>query len=271
MKLSADKLVVKSKAIRRDIVKSIAAANVSHIGSALSCTDILTTLFFRIANVDSKNPTLRDRDRIILSKGHGGIALLATLAHRGFFPIEKLKTYCKDGSRLTGHTTKDSVPGIDASTGSLGHGLSMGIGMALALKRDRPKAKVYVILSDGELDEGSNWEAILAAGNFKLENLVAVVDYNKIQSLGTVREVMDLEPIMQKWKAFRWRTRKVSGHDFGQLIKAFNSCPFEKDRPSVIIADTIKGKGVSFMENKLAWHYKSPDPDQLKQALKELS
>lgn len=260
-----------AKEIRRQIVTAVFKAGASHIGSALSCVDILTALYFEIANIDPKNPKEKNRDRIILSKGHGGIGLLATLANRGFFPKKQLEKYCTDGSTLLGHTMMESAPGVEVTTGSLGHGLSLGLGMALALKSDNLKSKVYVILSDGELDEGSSWEALLAAGNFKLDNLVAIVDYNKIQSFGTVKEVMDLEPLVAKWQAFKWHTREVDGHDFSKLTGVLRSVPFRKGSPSVIIAHTVKGKGISFMENRLEWHYKSPDADQLSRALEELS
>lgn len=260
-----------SKVIRRQIVSAVSKANASHVGSAFSCVDILTALYFKVANIDPKNPKKMTRDRIILSKGHGGVGLLATLANRGFFPKKQLEKYCGDGTTLTGHTMMESAPGVEVTTGSLGHGLSIGLGMALALKADNLKSKVYVILSDGELDEGSCWEAILAAGNFKLDNLVAIVDYNKIQSFGTVKEVMDLEPLATKWQAFKWAVREVDGHNFGDLSSVLSQVPFTKGMPSVVVAHTIKGKGVSFMENRLEWHYKSPDADQLAQALKELS
>lgn len=269
-KLGAKELILRSKEIRRDIVTVVARVNISHIGTALSYVDILTALYFNVANIDPKNPMKSDRDRIISSKGHGSIGLIATLANRGFFPKKKLEEYCSDGSLLTGHITKDSVPGVETTTGSLGHGLPLGLGMALALRADKLKSKVYAILSDGELDEGSNWEAILAAGNFGLDNLVVIVDYNKIQSLGTVREVMDLEPMVQKWESFKWAVRRIDGHNFNELIKTLSTCPFERGKPSVVIADTIKGKGISFMENRLEWHYKVPDPEQLEQALEEL-
>lgn len=270
MKLEPTELAAKSKIIRREILLSVSRAKASHVGSALSCVDILTSLYFSIAKIDPKELKNISRDRIILSKGHGGIALLATLAHRGFFPVKRLLKYCKNGETLTGHTMMESTPGVEVTTGSLGHGLPIGIGMALATKENKLKSKIYVILSDGELDEGSNWEAIMAAGNFRLDNLVAIVDYNKIQSFGTTQDVMDLEPLVDKWRAFKWDVREVDGHNFDDLTKVLNSTPFSKGRPSVVIAHTIKGKGVSFMENKLAWHYKSPDSKQLKQALKEL-
>lgn len=268
MKKNLEKI---AKETRRQIVTAVFKAGASHIGSALSCVDILTALYFDIANIDPRNPKKNNRDRIILSKGHGGIGLLSTLANRGFFPKKQLEKYCEDGATLLGHTMMESAPGVEVTTGSLGHGLPLGLGMALALKADGLKSKVYVVLSDGELDEGSSWEAILAAGNFKLDNLVAIVDYNKIQSFGTVKEVMDLEPLAAKWQAFKWVVREADGHDFSKLTGVLRSVPFSKDSPSVIIAHTVKGKGISFMENRLEWHYKSPDADQLARALEELS
>lgn len=271
MKLNKSRLILKSREIRRDVLKMVARAGASHVGSALSCTDILTALYFAVANIDSKNPQKINRDRIILSKGHAGVGLLATLANRGFFPKRQLLKYCENGTPYTGHTMRDSAPGIEVTTGSLGHGLSIGLGMALAMKADRLKSKVFVILSDGELDEGSCWESILTAGNFRLDNLVAIVDYNKIQSFGTVKEVMDLEPLSAKWQAFKWNVREVNGHDVGELTRTLASTPFAVGMPSVVIAHTVKGKGVSFMENRLEWHYKSPDADQLERALEELS
>lgn len=271
MKLKHVELKRTSILIRRDILEMVWRAQASHVGSALSCVDILTALYFNVAQIDPIRPSNPNRDRIILSKGHGGVALLSTLARRGFFPVSELKNYLKDGTTLTGHTMIESAKGIEATTGSLGHGLSLGIGMSLAAKSDKKNYKVYVIISDGELDEGSVWEAILAAGNFRLNNLVVIVDYNKIQSFGTTKEVMDLEPLQSKWESFKWAVNVVNGHNFSQLLDCLTSIPFKKFRPNVIIAHTVKGKGVSFMENRLEWHYKSPDDQELKLALKELS
>jgi len=186
-----------------------------------------------------------------------------------FFPKEWLGTYCQDGSHLAGHITY-GVPGVEASTGSLGHGLSIGCGMAVAGKHSSHSYRVFVLLSDGECDEGSTWEAALFAPHHRLDNLVAIVDYNKIQSFGTVKEVLDLEPLANKWQAFGWAVKEIDGHDFEQIEKALLSVPFEPERPSCIIAHTVKGKGVSFMENQLAWHYKPPNDDELRQALTEL-
>lgn len=270
MKLTAQQIEQKSKEIRGDVLKMVAAADASHVGSALSCIDILACLYFGILNLDPKKPLMKNRDKFILSKGHAGVGLLATLAHRGFFKTSKLRDYCSDCSTLTGHTMIESAPGVEATTGSLGHGLPLGIGMSLAAKRDKNKSITYVLLSDGELDEGSNWEAILAAGNFKLDNLAAIVDYNKIQSFGTVMDVMDLEPLSGKWRDFKWSVKEVDGHNVGELMDVFRKIPFDESKPSCVIAHTIKGKGISFMENKLEWHYKSPKGDQLTKALNEL-
>lgn len=271
MKLSPSKLSIKSQEIRRTILEMVARSQASHIGSAFSCLDILISLYFNVANIDPENPSRKDRDRIILSKGHAGAALLAVLAHRQFFPIETLKGYYTNGSLLEGHPMIESSPGIEMTSGSLGHGLPLGLGMALALRSDKLKAKVFVILSDGELDEGSTWEAILAAGNFGADNLVAIVDYNKLQGFGTTKEVMDLEPLAEKWESFKWVVREIDGHNFEELNKVLASTPFAAKKPSVVIANTVKGKGVSFMENKVEWHYKSPNDLERRKALSELS
>lgn len=245
-------------------------ANASHIGTCLSIADILAALYQGILRVDPKRPDWPDRDRFILSKGHGAAAIYAVLAECGFFPKEWLETYCQDGGKLPGHITSHGIPGVEVSTGSLGHGLPIGCGMALAGKHDRQPYRVFVLLSDGECDEGSTWEAALFAPHHHLNNLIAIVDHNKIQAFGTVKEVLNLESLADKWRAFSWAVREIDGHDFRQIENALTSIPFEPDRPSCIIAHTVKGKGVSFMENQLAWHYKSPDDEQLRQALCEL-
>ncbi len=245
-------------------------ANASHIGSCLSIVDILTVLYGSILNVDSTRPDWPGRDRFILSKGHAAAALYATLAEKGFFPVKWLETYCKDGSKLGGHITHHDVPGVEVSTGSLGHGLPIGCGMALAGKRDARPYRVFVLLSDGECDEGSTWEAALFAPQHHLDNLIAIEDYNKIQSFGRVKEVLDLDPFVDKWRAFRWVVQEIDGHDYTQIEETLKSVPFEGGKPSLIVAHTVKGKGVSFMENRLSWHYKSPNAEQLAQALAEL-
>lgn len=258
-----------AQAIRALTLHMVHKANASHVGSCLSIADLLAVLYGQILNIDLDNPKLPERDRLILSKGHSAAILYATLAECGFFPKEWLEAYCQDGSPLTGHVSHH-VPGIEVSTGSLGHGLPIGCGMALAGKRDNQPYRVFVIVSDGELDEGSNWEPILFAPQHQLDNLVVIVDYNKIQSFGTVKEILDLEPIADKWKAFRWAVKEIDGHNHQQIEDTLKSLPFETGKPSVIIAHTTKGKGVSFMENQLAWHYKSPNAEQLAQALAEV-
>lgn len=256
--------------IRRDIVEMFASSAVSHIGSALSIVEILTALYFHVLRVSPEKTQFRSRDRFILSKGHACAALYATLAHRGFFDRGLLKTYCSEGSELPGHVTLHTVPGVEVTTGSLGHGLSIGAGMSLASKHDGLDCRVFVLLSDGECDEGSTWEAALFASHQKLDNMVAIVDYNKLQSFGRVREVLELEPFADKWRAFGWGVREVDGHDLSEIIRVLEDTPFERNKPSAIIAHTVKGKGVSFMEDKLEWHYKSPTPEQAGMALKEL-
>jgi transketolase len=219
--------------------------------------------------IDPDRPGWPERDRLVFSKGHASAALYAVLAEVGFFKTTLLDTHCQDGSPLIGHVSHH-LPGVEVSTGSLGHGLPIACGMALAAKRGGIKSRIFAILSDGELDEGSNWEAILFAGHHKLDNLVAVVDYNKIQSFGTVKAVLDLEPLALKWLAFGWAIQEIDGHDLAAIDDALRRTPFKADRPSVIIAHTVKGKGVSFMEGRLEWHYKAPNDEQLARALKEL-
>jgi transketolase len=245
-------------------------SNSSHIGSCLSIAELLAVLYKGILNVDPHNPESPDRDRFILSKGHAAAAYYAALAECGFFPTELLNTFAQDGSRLPGHATRDLVPGVEVSTGSLGHGLSIGCGMALVGKWDKKDYRVFALLSDGECDEGSTWEAVLFAPHHKLDNLVAIVDYNKIQSFGSVKDVLDLEPLADKWRAFGWGVREIDGHNVTEIRETLLRVPFESERPSCVIAHTIKGKGVSFMENQLAWHYKSANKEELEKALEEL-
>ena len=256
--------------IRRSVLRMTHKANASHVGTVFSMADVLAVLYGGILRVDPQRPDWPDRDRFILSKGHGGAGVYAALAARGFFPEDWLDRYCEDGSPLAGHIHHHGVPGVEVSTGSLGHGLSIACGMAMAGRADRKDYRVFALLSDGECDEGSIWEAVLFAPHHKLENLVAIVDYNKIQSFGTVKEVLDLEPFADKWRAFGWSVREVDGHDHGAVAGALGSVPFEPGRPSVLIAHTVKGKGVGFMEDKLLWHYRSVNADQLAEALAEL-
>jgi transketolase len=256
--------------IRKHALRMTHKANASHIGSSFSMADLLAVLYGGILRVDPARPSWPDRDRFILSKGHAAAGLYAALAESGFFPREWLETFCADGSCLAGHSTHCGVPGVEVSTGSLGHGLSIACGIALAGRRGHRPYRVFALLSDGECDEGSTWEAILFAPHHRLDNLVAIVDYNKIQSFGRVDEVLNLEPFAAKWRAFGWAVREIDGHDFEQIHETLSTVPFEAGRPSVVIAHTVKGKGVSFMENRLLWHYKSVNPDQLAQALAEL-
>lgn len=255
--------------IRAHALKMTHRARSSHIGGSLSIADLLAVLYGRVLRVEPSRPDWPDRDRLIVSKGHAAAAVYAALAERGFFPTDWLDTYYLDGSHLAGHITR-GVPGVEVSTGSLGHGLSIGCGMALAGNRDKMPYRVFVLLSDGECDEGSTWEAALFAPHHHLDNIIAIVDYNKIQSFGTVKEVLDLEPLGNKWQTFGWAVREIDGHDFRQIEESLLSVPFKPERPSCIIAHTVKGKGISFMENQLAWHYMPPNDDELRQALVEL-
>lgn len=256
--------------VRKKLVQMHAASGSSHIGSSLSVVDILVAMYFNILRISPRDPCNRNRDRLILSKGHAASALYATLAQAGFFSEKILNNYCSDGTSLAGHSTKSCAPAVEVSTGSLGHGLSMGIGMALAARYDKRSYRVFVILSDGECQEGSVWEAAMFASQHKLDNLIAVIDYNKIQALGRVKEVVDLEPFVKKWSSFGWRTKEIDGHNFNDIIAALKKMPLVKNKPSVIIAHTIKGKGISFMEDKLLWHYRSPRREELEDALREL-
>ncbi len=232
--------------------------------------DLIAVLYAGVLNVRPDKPLWNERDRFILSKGHCCASLYAALALRGFFPEEELLTYGKDGSRLVTHASH-KVPGVEFSTGSLGHGLPFGCGKALAAKRLGKNWRTLVLLSDGELDEGSNWEAILFAPQHRLDNLVAVVDYNKIQSLGSVADVLELDPLADKFRAFRWSVKEIDGHDHKAIRDAFCRVPFETNKPSCVIAHTVKGKGVDFMENKLKWHYSSPNLTELSLALEQVA
>ena len=256
--------------IRAHVLRMTHKANASHVGTCLSMADVLAVLYGSVLRVDPLQPHWPDRDRFVLSKGHGAAAVYAVLAERGFFPVEWLDTYCQNASQLCGHITHYGVPGVEVSTGSLGHGLSISCGIAVAGKRDKQPYRVFAMLSDGECDEGSTWEAALFAPHHRLDNLVVIVDYNKIQGFGTVKDVLELHPLPEKWSAFRWAVREIDGHDYEQIKNALTGVPFEPGKPSCIIAHTVKGKGVSLMENKLAWHYKSPNTEQLARALSEL-
>ena len=259
-----------ARAVRMHVLKMTHRARSSHVGTCLSMVDLLAVLYGRVLRVDPAEPDRPERDRFVLSKGHGCAALYAVLAECDFFPRSWLDRFYLDGSKLWGHATHHGVPGMEVSTGSLGHGLAIGCGMALVAKRDGWPGRVFALLSDGECDEGSTWEASLFAPHHRLDNLVAIVDYNGIQSLGSVKKVLDLEPLAAKWEAFGWATREIDGHDLKQVVTTLEAVPFVADRPSCVIAHTVKGKGVSFMEGQLLWHYRSPDADELQRALSEL-
>ncbi|MBI5630395.1 MAG: transketolase [Elusimicrobia bacterium] len=255
--------------IRLTSVKMTHFASSAHVGGSLSMADLLAALYGGVLKVDPAKPKWKSRDRFILSKGHACAGLYAALARKGFFPVEWLETFYRNGGRLHGHSTH-GVPGIEVSTGSLGHGLPIACGMALAAKRDRAKHRVFCLLSDGECDEGSTWEAALFAGHHGLDNLVAIVDYNKIQSLGRTKEVLDLDPFAKKWEGFRWAVREIDGHDLGLIDETLRKAPFEPGRPSCVVAHTVKGKGVSFMEDKLLWHYRNASAQEYNAAVVEL-
>ena len=239
-------------------------AKSSHIGSCLSIADILAVLYGEVLNVRPNEPDWEDRDRFILSKDHACAVVYAVLAECGFFPVEQLETFYQNGSLLSGHISHH-VAGVEASTGSLGHGLSIGCGMALA-----EKSRVFVLLSDGECDEGSTWEAVMFARQHKLDNLVAIVDYNKLQAMGETKNIIDLNPLVDKWYSFGWAVREIDGNNIEHLKHILKYIPYETGKPNCIIAHTVKGRGVSQMENKTEWHYKYPDDEELKRALEEL-
>jgi transketolase len=253
--------------IKKAIIHMSYYSGSSHVGACLSIVDILIVLYFHIMNIDPRNPRKPDRDKFILSKGHASAALYATLAERGFFPKEFLDKYYIDGGILPGHLDKEAVPGIEASVGSLGHGLSIGLGMALANQKGNNLGHVYVLLGDGECNEGSVWEAVMLAATLKLKGLTVIVDYNKLQSFGRTNEVICQENISERWRVFGWETYEVNGHNVDELQ---NVLKIKQEGPKAIIAHTIKGKGISYMEDKLEWHYKSPNLEQYNLALKEL-
>ena len=270
MKRSDEDLHELAKKLRSHSLRMISAAKTSHIGSCLSVADILAVLYGSVLHIDPKRPQWADRDRLIMSKGHAAAILYAAVAEAGFIPVEELGEYTRNGGQLYGHATHWGVPGVEMSSGSLGHGLPVGTGMALTAKRGGAGWRVFVVMSDGECDEGSNWEAILFAGHHKLDNLNIVLDYNKIQSLDWVEKTLRLEPLADKFRAFNWAVREVDGHDLHALRETFDALPLEVGKPNAIIAHTVKGKGVSWMENKVLWHYKPPTPEELVTALAEV-
>jgi len=255
---------------RKRIIKMIGKASSGHPGGSLSAIDIITTLYFGVMRHDPENPSWANRDRFILSKGHAAPALYATLAQARYFPVEHLMTLRRLGSPLQGHPDMKRLPGIEASTGSLGQGLSVAVGMAVGLRLDKRPSRVYVMLGDGECDEGSVWEAAMAAPHFKLDNLTAIVDKNCLQIDGSTEHIMCLEPLKDKWKAFGWHVIGINGHDIGQILDAMDEAEKTSGKPTMIVADTVKGKGVSFMEGQVAYHGKAPSQKEVEKALHEL-
>mgnify|MGYP001236517568 FL=1 len=256
--------------IRRDILRMIRAGKAGHSGGALSSTEILTALYFKLLRVDPQNPRWPDRDRFVLSAGHKCLVLYSALAERGFFDKSVLDTYGALDSRIPGHPNMHKLPGVETNTGALGHGLSIAGGMALGLKIDKSEARVYVVMGDGELAEGSNWEAAAAASMHRLDNLIVFVDRNKLQISGPTVEVMNYEPLEERWRSFGWAVRTIDGHDLEAIIETAEGAPFEKGKPSVIIADTVKSKGLSFAEGKVSYHYWKAKPEEMEQAERDL-
>jgi transketolase len=256
--------------IRQGVIEAVYSAKSGHPGGSLSIAEILAVLYFNQMNIDEKNPKAKGRDRLVLSKGHTAPALYSTLALRGFFDINELKTLRNINSKLQGHPDMKNIPGVDASTGSLGQGLSIANGMALASKMDSEGVRVYCICGDGEIEEGQIWEAAMTSSHYKLDNLCLIVDNNNLQIDGAVSDVMNIYPIDEKFKSFGFEVINVDGHNIPELISAFEQAKKVKGKPTVIIANTIKGKGVSFMENEASWHGKAPNEEEYKQAMKEL-
>jgi len=269
--MNKDVLTTRSKEIKKNIVKMICEAKSGHPGGSLSCADIITYLYFEKMKTDVNNPKDPARDRFVLSKGHAAPSLYAVLAEKGFFPKDELNNLRKLGAMLQGHPDSKNVPGVDVSTGSLGQGISNAVGIALGLRLDNSQSKVYVMLGDGELQEGLVWEAAMSSAHYKLGNLIAVVDNNGLQIDGKNEDVMGIAPLDEKWRSFGWNVISCEGHDFDDIDRAFNEAEKCTDKPSVIIAQTVKGKGVSFMEHQAGWHGQAPSVEQKEKALVELS
>lgn len=263
-------LKLKAVQIRMDLLRIIHRAKAGHTGGSLSNTDILTALYYGVMRLDPRHPKWDGRDRFVASKGHAVESLWCILADLGFFPKEELDTYGQFGTRLIGHPN-NKVPGVEMNTGALGHGLAISVGMALAAKRDGKPYRVYCLMGDGEQAEGSVWEAAMAGAHYRLDNLVGIVDRNGLQISGSTEEVMGLEPLAEKWAAFGWTVRTVDGNDMEQLLEAFRSVPLEEGKPTLIVANTVKGKGVSFAENVPHWHHHVPSDEELERALAELA
>jgi transketolase len=260
----------KANHFRKVMVKMMAKAGSGHLGPALSSADLMTALFFHILRIDPRKPDDPRRDRFILSAGHKCGILYVCLAEKGYFSQEWLDSFLEYDKTLGGHPDMRKIPGVEASTGSLGHGLSIGVGMALAGKYDRLEYRVFVLLGDGELNEGSNWEAAMSAYHYKLDNLIAIVDRNRFQVDGPTEEIMTLDPIADKWRGFGWETAEIDGHNMAEIVKTLSNVPITAGKPTAVVAHTTKGKGVSFMENQVSWHYRAPTPEEAAKALEEL-
>jgi transketolase len=265
---AADRLARKASQIRRDLLNMIYTAKTGHTGSSLSSADIMTVLFYDVLHLDPKRPDWPDRDRFILSKGHAVEGYYCILADLGFFPKEELKTFSRFGSRLIGHPN-NKVPGVEMNTGALGHGLSISVGMAIAARKLKKDYRVYTLMGDGEQAEGSVWEAAMAAAHYKLDNLVAILDRNRLQISGCTEDIMSLEPLDEKWRSFGWSVVPVDGHDHAALSRILHSAPDQAGKPTLILARTVKGRGVSFMENVAHWHHGVPTDEQMQTALTE--
>lgn len=254
--------------IRRETVELVHAAHASHIGAALSIADIVAVLYADIMKYDPGDPSWDGRDRFILSKGHAGVAVYAALSACGFFPEEMLRTYYSNGSMLSGHISHKNVPGVELSTGALGHGVCVAAGMAMAAKRDKKTHRVFAIIGDGECNEGSVWEMALFANHFELDNLMVIIDHNKMQSLGFCEDTIDLMDLAAKWRSFGWNVTETDGHNTEELKKALSGT--KAGKPVCVVAHTVKGKGISFMENQILWHYRDPQGDDYDNAVREL-
>lgn len=261
----------RARSLRCEVIKMLGKAGSGHTGGSLSAADVVACLYFWEMRLDNANPGWPERDRFVLSKGHAAPLLYAALAEKGFIPREELQSLRRLGSRLQGHPDMRKVPGVEASTGSLGQGIAWAVGMALAGRLDAKDYRVYTLLGDGEIQEGEVWEAVMAAAHYRLDNLVAIVDYNGLQIDGAVDKVMSPLPIAAKFEAFGWNTQEIDGHDFQQIMQALEAARGHKGRPSAIVARTVKGKGVSFMENVVDWHGKAPNTEQVERALAELA
>ncbi len=260
----------RANAIRRRDLQMVYEAGMGHIGGDMSATDILTTLYFAVLNINPKVPADPNRDRFIMSKGHCSGALYTTLSHAGFFPLEQLSTYMQPLSKLNGHPDRNKIPGVETNTGPLGHGLPVAVGAAIGAKLSGASWRTFVLTGDGELQEGSNWEAAMSAAHRGLDNLTVIIDRNRLQQGDEVANTNDLEPLADKWRAFGWAVHEVDGHDYTQLLETLGNVPLSKGKPSCIIAHTHKGKGISFMEDNVAWHHRVPNAQEYAQAVKEL-